>query len=97
MRAEFFTPRDGMFATVTFAFTTDLASGRGLGRFLAAAMAVFWTCRVPVQLFYYDPVLRHDNRRADVVHYQFQRIGGLQGQMLAHVPGRQANESVEEA
>jgi hypothetical protein len=54
-----------LFAAITLAFTADLASGRGLGRFLAAAMAVFWLCRVPVQLFYYDRALRRDNRRAD--------------------------------
>lgn len=54
-----------LFATITFAFATELASGRGLGRFLAAAIAVFWFCRVPVQLFYYDPALRRDNRAGD--------------------------------
>lgn len=54
-----------LFATITFAFAAELASGRGLGRFLAAAMAVFWICRVPVQLFYYDPALRRDNRAGD--------------------------------
>ena len=55
-----------LFATITLAFTAALASGRGLGRFLAAAMAMFWICRVPLQLFYYDRALRHDNRSADV-------------------------------
>lgn len=55
-----------LFAVITFGFTGDLASGRGLGRFLAAAMALFWFCRVPVQLFYYDSALRRDNRFGDV-------------------------------
>jgi len=55
-----------LFAAITFGFTAELAGGRGLGRFLAIAMAVFWFCRVPVQLFYYDPVLRRDNRIGDV-------------------------------
>lgn len=44
-----------LFAVVTFGFTADLVSGHGLGRFLAASMAVFWICRVPLQLFYYEP------------------------------------------
>ncbi len=43
-----------LLVTITFAFAPELASGRGLGRFLAAAIAVFWTCRLPVQLLCYD-------------------------------------------
>ena len=55
-----------LFAAVTFGFTGDLASGHGLGRFLAAAIAVFWLVRTPVQLLYYDAVLRRENRSGDV-------------------------------
>jgi hypothetical protein len=55
-----------LFAVITFGFTADLVGGQGLGRFLAAAMALFWFCRVPIQLFYYDPVLRRDNRMGDI-------------------------------
>lgn len=55
-----------LFAVMTFGFTADLASGRGLRRFLAIAMALFWFCRVPIQLFYYDSALRRDNRAGDV-------------------------------
>jgi hypothetical protein len=54
-----------LFATITFSFAAELASGRGLGRFLATAIAVFWICRVPVQLFYYDLALRRSNRAGD--------------------------------
>lgn len=54
-----------LFATITFGFAADLASGRGLGRFLAAAIAVFWICRIPVQIFYYDAALRRDHRAGD--------------------------------
>jgi hypothetical protein len=54
-----------LFALITFKFTNELASGRGLGRFLAAAMAAFWFCRVPLQLFYYDRAVRRDNRAGD--------------------------------
>ncbi len=43
-----------LFAVLTFGFAPELASGRGLGRFLAAAMALFWLFRAPVQLLYYD-------------------------------------------
>jgi hypothetical protein len=55
-----------LFATVTFGFAAELASGRGLGRFLAASMAIFWLCRAPVQLLYYDASLRRTNRAGDV-------------------------------
>src|SRR6267142_5422152 len=55
-----------LFAVVTFGFAAELASGRGLGRFLAAAMALFWLCRAPVQLLYYDASLRRTNRAGDV-------------------------------
>jgi len=55
-----------LFAAVTFGFTGDLASGHGLGRFLAAAIAVFWLVRAPVQLLYYDAVLRKENRWVDM-------------------------------
>jgi hypothetical protein len=55
-----------LFAAVTFGFAGELASGRGLGRFLAAAMALFWMCRAPVQLLYYDSSLRRTNRLGDL-------------------------------
>ena len=54
-----------LFAVVTFGFAAELASGRGLGRFLAAAMALFWLFRAPVQLLYYDASLRRTNRLGD--------------------------------
>jgi hypothetical protein len=55
-----------LFAAVTFGFAGELASGHGLGRFLAAAMALFWLCRAPVQLLYYDATLRKENRWGDL-------------------------------
>jgi len=54
------------FAVVTFAFAGELASGRGLGRFLAMAIALFWLLRTPVQLLYYDATLRKENRWGDI-------------------------------
>jgi hypothetical protein len=54
-----------LFAVLTFGFATELASGRGLGRFLAASMAIFWLFRTPVQLLYYDASLRQTNRLGD--------------------------------
>jgi hypothetical protein len=55
-----------LFAALTFGFAPELASGRGLGRFLAASLSLFWFCRIPLQLFYYDPILRRANRTGDV-------------------------------
>jgi hypothetical protein len=43
-----------------------LASGHGLGRFLASAIAIFWLFRAPVQLLYYDATLRKENRWGDI-------------------------------
>lgn len=55
-----------LFAAATFGFAGELTSGHGLGRFLAAAIALFWLFRAPVQLFYYDAALRKENRWGDV-------------------------------
>jgi hypothetical protein len=55
-----------LFAALTLGFASDLASGKGLGRFLAAGIAVFWLFRAPVQLLYYDASLRRTNRFGDV-------------------------------
>jgi hypothetical protein len=57
-----------LFAATTAAFAPDLASGQGLGRFLSASIAIFWLCRMPVQLFYYDASLRRANRIGDVAY-----------------------------
>jgi len=54
-----------LFAALTFEFSGDLSSGRGIGRFLAAAMCLFWLCRIPLQIFYYDGALRRANRLGD--------------------------------
>ncbi len=56
-----------LFAAVTFGFAAELASGQGLGRFLASSIAIFWLCRAPVQLLYYDTSLRRANRLGDVL------------------------------
>jgi hypothetical protein len=55
-----------LFALLTFGFAGELASGHGLGRFLAAAIAIFWLFRAPVQLLYYDATLRRENRLGDI-------------------------------
>lgn len=55
-----------LFAAVTFGFADELASGHGLGRFLAVAIALFWLLRAPVQLLYYDAALRRQNRWGDI-------------------------------
>jgi len=56
----------GIFTSLCFWFAPELASASPLGRFLSAAMAGFWLLRVPIQLFYYDPEIRRQNRLADV-------------------------------
>ena len=55
-----------LFAALTFGFAAELASGHGLGRFLAAGICVFWLFRAPVQLLYYDASLRRTNRHGDI-------------------------------
>jgi hypothetical protein len=55
-----------LFAVLTFGFAPELASGHGLGRFLASAIAIFWLFRAPVQLLYYDATLRKENRWGDI-------------------------------
>jgi hypothetical protein len=56
----------GIFTTLCFWFAPELAGGSRLGRFLSLAMAIFWLLRVPIQLFFYDPGIRRQNRLADV-------------------------------
>ena len=55
-----------IFMMATVGFASELAGGRGLGRFMAGAMAVFWLCRIPVQVFYYDPAVKRLHRLGDV-------------------------------
>jgi hypothetical protein len=55
------------FAALSLLFPTELVSGRPLGRFLSAFLAIFWLLRVPIQLFYYPVEIRRQNRLADVI------------------------------
>jgi len=57
----------GIFASLCFWFTNELAGATRLGRYLSAVIAVFWLLRVPIQLFFYDPELRKQNRFGDVI------------------------------
>ncbi|HXW55030.1 MAG TPA: hypothetical protein VEJ67_04715 [Candidatus Cybelea sp.] len=56
----------GIFSALCFLFAPELAGGSRLGRFLSAAIALFWLPRLPIQLFVYDPDLRRNHRAADV-------------------------------
>ena len=56
-----------LFSIITFVFAPELVSGHGLGRFLATTICIFWFCRIPLQLFYYDKTIRRANRVGDVV------------------------------
>lgn len=57
-----------IFGTVCILFPRDLAGASSLGKFLCAAMALFWLLRVPLQLFYYDRELRRQRRLGDVAY-----------------------------
>jgi len=55
------------FAALALLFPAELSSGRPIGRFLSAFLAIFWLLRVPIQLFYYPVEIRRQNRLADVI------------------------------
>ena len=55
------------FAALALLFPAELSSGRPIGRFLSAFLALFWLLRVPIQLFYYPVEIRRQNRLADVI------------------------------
>jgi hypothetical protein len=57
----------GIFTSLSFWFTPELAGATRLGRYLSAVIAVFWLLRVPIQIFFYDDELRKQNRFGDVV------------------------------
>jgi hypothetical protein len=56
----------GIFTSLSFWFAPELAGAGRLGRYLSAVIAAFWLLRVPIQLFFYDPEIRRQNRLADV-------------------------------
>jgi hypothetical protein len=56
----------GIFTSLSFLFAPELAGAGRLGRYLSAVIAAFWLLRVPIQLFFYDPEIRRQNRFADV-------------------------------
>ena len=55
-----------VFASLCFGFAPELAGASRLGHYLSVVMAAFWLPRVPIQLFFYDPIIRRQNRLADV-------------------------------
>lgn len=57
----------GIFTSLSFWLTPELAGASRLGRYLSAAIALFWLLRVPIQLFFYDPEIRRQNRLGDVI------------------------------
>jgi hypothetical protein len=50
------------FGVVCLGFAPELAGGNGLGRFLAAFLALFWLLRAGLQVFYYDREFQKRNR-----------------------------------
>ena len=55
-----------VFAVVSLAFPGELASGAGLGRFVAVVMTLFWGLRLAVQRIYYDREYLRAHRWGDV-------------------------------
>ena len=58
----------GMFSVLCFEFARDLAGASPLGRFLSGFIAGFWALRIVLQLFYYDPEIRRQNRLLDALY-----------------------------
>ncbi|HEY6373444.1 MAG TPA: hypothetical protein VIX37_22905 [Candidatus Sulfotelmatobacter sp.] len=58
----------GLFAVLCFGFAPDLAGASVLGRFLSGFMAAFWLLRIVLQIFYYDPEIRQENRALDSMY-----------------------------
>jgi O-antigen ligase len=57
-----------LFAALCFGFAPELAGASPLGRFLSAFIAAFWLLRIVLQIFYYDPQIRRDNRTLDSLY-----------------------------
>lgn len=55
-----------LFSVISFRYAPDLAGATALGRFLSAAIALFWLPRIPIQLLVYDRDLRRQHRLGDV-------------------------------
>ncbi len=58
----------GLFCALCFGFAPELASGSGLGRFLSWFLVGFWSLRIGLQQFYYDPEIRRQNRGLDILY-----------------------------
>jgi hypothetical protein len=58
----------GLFASLCFGFARELAGGSALGRFLSGFIMAFWLLRIALQVFYYDPEVRRENRALDSLY-----------------------------
>jgi hypothetical protein len=77
------------FGLLCLLFAGELAGGSALGRFLSGFLAVFWSLRVGIQLFYYDPQVKRENFGAHLaftatficlaVVFAVAALGGLAG------------------
>jgi len=56
----------GLFGVACLGFAPELAGGKGLGRFLSGALAIFWLLRAGIQLFYFEADFRKQNRLGDL-------------------------------
>ena len=55
----------GLFASLCFGFAHELSGATALGKFLSGFIAAFWLLRIVLQIFYYDPEVRRENRLLD--------------------------------
>ena len=58
----------GMLAALCLGFAPELAGASALGRFLSGFIAGFWLLRIVLQIFYYDPEIRRENRGLDLMY-----------------------------
>ena len=58
----------GLFSALCLGFPAELAGASGLGRFLSAFLATFWSSRLAVQWMYYDRNMRRANRTLDSLY-----------------------------
>ena len=58
----------GLFSALCLGFPAELAGASGLGRFLSAFLATFWSSRLAVQWMYYDRDMRRANRTLDSLY-----------------------------
>lgn len=66
------------FSGLCLFFAPELIYGSPLGKFLACWMAIFWMPRAFIQIFYYSPEIKRQNRFANAAFtLSFFYLGGV--------------------